>query len=209
MPSSPYAIIIIIIILSVCSSCSSSIFSYIYSSNDQSNIQNPETSEQPIQEPTQKQPIPQQPMPQVKRIQTLTKKAIVLGPYDMPPWHVKHDIFKNSKWIWNTSNANIETSNVPVEFEYIYNNKTDKTLPISIYAMFDNIGELFINNSKVCDVVGGWDDPNRRQCDSTILPGDNSIKLTGRNDGGPGGAILTANVDGVNVINTDEKWMTN
>ncbi len=123
----------------------------------------------------------------------------VLGPPGMAPWFASSFIDRSAQWIWNIQSAAADAPLTPmVNFHVYYENKTNSTMSIKIYAIIDNYGWVNVNDQRIGDVAGaGWlnGGVNATIFQTNLKPGVNKITFVSGNQGGPAGLLATARVE--------------
>lgn len=145
---------------------------------------------------------------------TPNSPVVELGQFGMGPWGgASNFIDKNAKWIWAEKNAQISAGvNIRYNFQTIYNNTTGKYIQATIHTIIDNEGIIFVNESNLRTVGGGWGDPNYPKISTVLKPGRNLLRFNCANLGGapnPAGLIVSI-VDKSNnnvLINSNASWV--
>lgn len=136
----------------------------------------------------------------------------VLGNYGIAPWGMdKKFPDKTAQWIWytNFANTNSPTTTQPITIQYIYSNTSKILLNGILYVMIDNSCDIYLNKNKLgTNINQGWLG-TLNQINFTIQPGDNLFEFDVKNDGGPGGLLVSAITLGNGHDNSNVLFHTN
>jgi hypothetical protein len=135
--------------------------------------------------------------------------AIELGILGMSPWGpAPHFVSREAKWMWNTSTAATEASNLPVTFRHQYWNGETTPIEAELHVIADDNAVISINGAKIGEASGGWERSNYPMFPVSLQPGNNKIDIVTTNKGGPA-ALMVALVrksDKSLLLKSDSSW---
>lgn len=136
------------------------------------------------------------------------------GTYGIAPWGTDNTYpDRTAQWIWYTQRSNVDSpTNKPVTIQYLYANTLHIQINGKLHIMIDNSCDVYLNKTKIAsDIKGGWDG-KWSQVNFTVLPGENLFEFMVKNNGGPGGLLVSGitlgnGPDNTNVLfHTDNTW---
>ena len=136
-----------------------------------------------------------------------TTPSFVLGTAVMGPWGNQNFKDEKAHWVWNIPNAQ---SNAPagfyITFKRVWENSTGKDIKATIHIVIDDIAKVYLNDSFLQQVSGGWWTPDYPKIPVTISKGKNLFTFMSMNTGGPAGLVYSVIDSNGNVLfNSDEK----
>jgi len=144
----------------------------------------------------------------VSKTTIIYKNAMELGNFNMSPWNMRDPSLERAKWIWNIPNAEYNAPvNVYIWFYFAFYTDIVRTLTLS--AVTDNVGTLYLNDGPGRDISGGWmGNIHKKGVIGSSIIGFNYVKVCAFNQGGPAGLLVNLQSPQGNVISTNGSWLT-
>jgi len=134
-----------------------------------------------------------------------------IGNYGIAPWGFADFPDKSAQWIWYSpmSNFNALENQIPITIQYVYINPTKNKINGILNIIIDNSCSVFLNNKQLAEnIVNGWNG-DWKKVNFIIEPGSNLFEFKVKNDGGPGGLLVSAftSTSTPNLLfHTDSTW---